>query len=244
MEVRRNEKSFVRVAPSVAPDRARPMAPRRPVVRRPPGGRRLPGGAGIPRRDFGHYSLLPDLTRCRPSPRARLSRALSTTAAPPRPRPSAGIAPIPAPALARTKTGNGHRRFPRSLSPGQRARHPALPLRPRHGYAAVLRRGLPSQASKTRTGVSRPGRGGYAPPPSPYPPDLSWFCMKRCNSTGSSRIPSRLAHRARPVRQYQADATSSRLLPPSPATPGSGCLQLHPAAATTGRRGSPTPIRT
>jgi hypothetical protein len=50
-----------------------------------------------------------------------------------------------------------------------------------------------------------------------------------------SRIPSRLAHHARPIRQYRTDATLSRLLPPSPATPGSGCLQLHPAAATARR---------
>jgi hypothetical protein len=78
-------------------------------------------------------------------------------------------------------------------------------------------------------------RGGYAPRTSPYPPGLSWRCFKRRNDAGFSRIPSRLAHRARPIRQYQADATLSRLLPPSPATPGSGCLQLHPAAATAGR---------
>ena len=78
-------------------------------------------------------------------------------------------------------------------------------------------------------------RGGCAPRTSPYPPGLSWRCFKRRNDTGSSRIPSRLAHRARPIRQYQADATSSRLLPPSPAIPGSGCLQLQPAAATASR---------
>ena len=78
-------------------------------------------------------------------------------------------------------------------------------------------------------------RGGYAPRTSPYPPGLSWRCFKRRNDTGFSRIPSRLAHRARPIRQYQADATSSRLLPPSPAIPGSGCLQLQPAAATASR---------
>src|ERR1035437_7512838 len=58
---------------------------------------------------------------------------------------------------------------------------------------------------------------------------------ERRNNTGSSRIPSRLAHRARPIRQYRTDATLSRLLPPFPATPGSGCLQLHPVATTTRR---------
>ena len=45
-------------------------------------------------------------------------------------------------------------------------------------------------------------RGGYAPRTSPYPPGLSWRCFKRRNDTGFPCIPSRLAHRARPVRQY------------------------------------------
>ena len=67
--------------------------------------------------------------------------------------------------------------------------------------------------------------------------------MKRRNNTGFSRIPSRLAHRARPIRQYWTDTTLSRLLPPSPATPGSGYLQLHPTATTMRRRRSFTPIR-
>src|SRR5664279_5538920 len=58
---------------------------------------------------------------------------------------------------------------------------------------------------------------------------------ERRNNTGFSRIPSRLVHRARLIRQYRTDATSSRLLPPSPAIPGSGCLRLHPAATTTRR---------
>jgi hypothetical protein len=44
--------------------------------------------------------------------------------------------------------------------------------------------------------------------------------------------------------QCRADATLSRLLPPSPPTRGSGCLQLHPAAATAGRSRSSTSIRT
>ena len=59
--------------------------------------------------------------------------------------------------------------------------------------------------------------------------------FKRRNATGFSRIPSRLAHRTRPIRQSWDVTTLSRLLPPSPPTRGSGCLQLHPAA-TTARR--------
>ncbi len=63
--------------------------------------------------------------------------------------------------------------------------------------------------------------------------------MKRLYNTGSSRTPSRLAHQARPIRQCWADLTLSRLLPPSPASPGSGCRQLH-RPATTGQPRSPS----
>ena len=38
--------------------------------------------------------------------------------------------------------------FPRSLLFGRRVRHPALPLRHRHGYAVDLHRGLPAQAEQ------------------------------------------------------------------------------------------------
>src|SRR6266536_1041563 len=88
-----------------------------------------------------------------------------------------------------------------------------------------------------------PVQGGCAPRTSPNPPGWSWLALKRRNNTGSSRIPSRLAHRARPIRQYRDDATLSRLLPPSPPTRGSGCLQLHPAATTARRSRSSTSIR-
>jgi hypothetical protein len=53
---------------------------------------------------------------------------------------------------------NGRRWFPRSLSSGQRVRHPAIPLRHRRGYAVDIHHGLPAQASKTRPGV--PARQG------------------------------------------------------------------------------------
>src|SRR5712691_3092993 len=112
----------------------------------------------------------------------------------------------------------------------------SVDARDNHGYAAAHSPWPPGPGSEGPARSSPPAmRGGYAPLTSPYPPDLSWRDVKRRNNTGFSRIPSRLAHRARPIRQYQADATLSRLLPPSPATPGSGCLQLHPAAATAGR---------
>jgi len=72
------------------------------------------------------------------------------------PAPSAGVRPIQTPYPGRIPDRNGHGWFPRSLLSGRRVRHPALPLRPRHGYAADLHHGLPSQATKTRTGVPRP----------------------------------------------------------------------------------------
>jgi len=54
------------------------------------------------------------------------------------PAPSAGVAPIPAPPpWPGWKAWNARGWFPRSLLSGQRVRHPALPLQPRHGYAAV-----------------------------------------------------------------------------------------------------------
>ena len=51
---------------------------------------------------------------------------------------------------------NDHDRFPCSLLFGQRVRHPAIPLRLRHGYAVDIHRGLPTQAKQTRSGVLRP----------------------------------------------------------------------------------------
>src|SRR5215212_9601580 len=85
--------------------------------------------------------------------------------------------------------------------------------------------------------------GRYAPLSSPYPPGSSWSTIKRRYNTGSLRIPSRLAHQTRPIRQCWTVLTSSRLLPPSPAFPGSGCRQLHPTATTARRRRSLTSIR-
>jgi hypothetical protein len=44
---------------------------------------------------------------------------------------------------------------------------------------------------------------------------------------GFSRIPFRLAHRARPIRQCWAITALSRPLPPSPATPGSAASSFN-----------------
>src|SRR5713101_4573864 len=80
-------------------------------------------------------TFLLDLTRCRPSPGTRLSRARSTTAAPPRPRLRPASRLSPACRLEGGKLSwSGRGWFPRSQLPGRRVRHPAIPLRYRHGY--------------------------------------------------------------------------------------------------------------
>jgi len=127
-------------------------------------------GAGIPRRVFGHYILsltdtLPPFPMCAALPRPEYYGGSAP------PAPSAGIAPIPA-ALppAEGEAGNGPGWFPRSQLPGRRVRHPALPLRHRHGYC---RRQFTVTSS---SGLQDPPRssppvmkGGYAPLTSPHP---------------------------------------------------------------------------
>jgi hypothetical protein len=119
------------------------------------------------------------------------------------PAPSAGVAPIPIPvSLAGRRVWNAPGWFPRSLLPGRRVRHPALPLRSRHGYAAANSPWPPGPDFIDPARSSPPVmKGGCAPPTSPHPPGWSWHCLKRRNVAGFSRIPSRLAHRARPIRQ-------------------------------------------
>ena len=81
---------------------------------------------------------------CPPSPCGRLSRPRTTTrTSAPSPAPSADDGP------ARRRPGwpagrATPRWFPRSPCTGRRGRCPALPLQPRHGYAAGLPRGLPT----------------------------------------------------------------------------------------------------
>jgi len=96
--------------------------------------------------------------------------------------PSAGVAPIPAlPPRSGRQAWNARGWFPRSLSSGQRVRHPALPLRHRPGYC----RSQFAVASGRRLWRPCPKfpapswGGGCAPPSSPYPPGLSWRSFKR-----------------------------------------------------------------
>jgi hypothetical protein len=151
--------------------------------------------------------------------------------------PSAGVAPIPAQPAGRRPWRGTHADGSRvHCRPVNGLGTQLCPCGIATATAAANSPWPPDPGSGNPARSSPPiMRSGCAPPSSPYPPDLSWRSFKRRNAAGFSRIPSRLAHRARPVRQYRADATLSRLLPPSPATPGSGCLQLHPTAATARR---------
>ena len=103
-------------------------------------------GAGIHQRIFGHHSslldrhaaALPHVHAAFPAlgllRRLRPTRALGRRRTyPSRPR------------LEGMRAGNARGRFPRSLLSGRRVRHPAMPLRHRHGYAADFHRGLPTR---------------------------------------------------------------------------------------------------
>ena len=64
-------------------------------------------------------------------------------------------------------------------------------------------------------------------------------------TTPVSRVySSRLAHHARPVRQYQADVTLSRLLPPSPPIHGSAASSFVPPLRRRGDGGLSPPFGT
>jgi hypothetical protein len=86
--------------------------------------------------------------------------------------------PCPSSALA-TRDEGGTGRFPRSSSVDQRARRPALPLRYRHGYAADIHRALLAGNHMAAKEFSTTRRQRIRTATSPYPPDLSWWAVKR-----------------------------------------------------------------
>jgi hypothetical protein len=136
-------------------------------------------------------------------------------------------------------------RFPRSPALDRSGRRPALPRQHRHGYAADLHRGLPTELAPG-FGVDRrhPSDNGHALHPGPDPPGSS-----RHNPYGASTTGSLALHLLISLdgpAPSGSSGTSRRCrgrLPPSPAFPGSGCPQLHQAAATAQRSGSLTPTR-
>lgn len=102
---------------------------------------------------------------------------------------------------------------------------PAAQLRPgRTQHIAPIKQ---FPATPTAWHAARPGRS--APHSSPQPPGSSWSRIRRGYNTGSLRIPSRLAHQTRPIRQCWPVLTLSPLLPPAPAFLGSGGRQLRPS---------------
>jgi hypothetical protein len=131
----------------------------------------------------------------------------------------------------------------RATTPGRRGRRPAFPLQPRHGYAAGFHHGLPA-LSTHRQGVAR-SAAGRALLTGPHPPGSSrrnhlrgfhhWFLRS---------YAFRLACRTQAVWQCRPVPSLERLLPPSPSSPGSGCLRLQQAAATAAGGFSHPPDRT
>ena len=119
---------------------------------------------------------------------------------------------------------------------GRQVRCPAMPLRPRHIYAADLRCGLP-------TNDMQPVRefptlmDGCAPLPSPDPPGSSWWADLSGLKTLVPHVHL-LVSLAGPTPSDGAGASRRcrGCLPPSPASPRSGCPQLQQAAATAHRK--------
>ena len=125
-----------------------------------------------------------------------------------------------------------HSRFAR------RGRCPALPLRPRHAYPAALQRGLPA---------------GDIEPAQESPANIQRACTAaqprsaRFELVGSLRgVTTLVPHVHLSVSLAGPEPSGSTspsrrcrgCFPPSPASPGSGCPQLHQAAATAQRRSS------
>jgi hypothetical protein len=177
----------------------------------------------------------PPQPRCAPSPCARLSRARTTTGTPPRPAASSGRRACPPhqggegddgslPTFTTTRSTRSVPSYTPAASPGvRRSPSPWPPHRP----------------LQTGYGVARRHRGGRALLTGPHPPGSGPARRLRSVNAGSSRTPSRLACRTRPVWQCRPVPALSGLLPPLRASPRSGCPQLHRPTAT-GRRRSPS----
>lgn len=173
---------------------------------------------------------LTHLVRPRVAPRPR-----TTTAAPPHLDRSAVDAPIPAARLDARDLElppSGSRVHCDSLDEGGARLCPC-------GIAMSTPQTFPMasrSASANRPRSSPPAFGRRVRTAScPDPPGSSRRPVKGLNDVGSSRTPLHHAHRTRTIWQYWHVPALSGLLPPSPASPGPGCPQLH-RPATTGRR--------
>jgi hypothetical protein len=130
-------------------------------------------------------------------------------------------------------------RFPRSLRFDQRAWRPALPLRPRHGYAIDLHRDLPGQTCETLPGgpptkTSTKVRTAHQPTSTGL--ELARFQEALQHRFLTYTVPSCSPSPAPPAVPNRLDFVAAA--PPSPTSPESGCRQLH-RPATTGQPQSP-----
>ena len=155
-----------------------------------------------------------------------------------RPTPAASVGDGPSRRPAGCWSGRGPPGwFPRSLSTVRRRRHPVMPLRYRHGYAADLSPWPPDRRHGTGRGVPRARRAG------------THRCPARIRQVGAGGI------RLRGVRPLVSHVHLLVLLagpgssdgvepsrrcrgccPPSPSSQGPGCPQLRRSAATGLRR--------
>ena len=147
-------------------------------------------------------------------------------------RPTTGLA---AATLAGWRVG-ARQQFPCSPCTGWRGRCPAVPRQPRHEYAAGLPRGHLVDENIDVGVVSPEYMVRRALLPGPYPPGWSRYpCLRGFRHWFTCVTPSHLACRTQVVWQCRPVPSLSGLLPPSPASPGSGCPLLHRTAATVPR---------
>src|ERR1035441_7135717 len=162
-----------------------------------------------------------------PSPCDRLSRPRTTTDPPPHPggvsrrrtfpptswllvgEGTAGMVPT----FTADRSTKEAPSYAPATSPRLRRRHSAWPPRRRSVSAPRVPRPTAAGAHRSPAHIHQVRAGGRIEEPS---------------DAGFSRTPFRLACRTRTVWQCRSVPSLSGLLPPSPATPGSGCPQLLP----------------
>lgn len=119
-----------------------------------------------------------------------------------------------------------------------------MPLRHRHGYAADLHRGLPTSDTKPAKEFPTRQDGQVR---TAIQPTSTGFELAALLRGFTPLIPHvhLLVSLAEPVPSGSPDPSRRcrGCLPPSPASPGSGCPQLHRPAATGRRWRSFTPTR-
>ena len=146
-------------------------------------------------------------------------------------------------APARSRTGcsrEGTRTVPTFTDDRSSGEAPSSAPRHRHGYAADFHHGLPP---------NRPARSSRPASP-PAVRTATQPISARLELVGLEGLDTLVSHVHLPVSLAgpapSGSTGSSRrcqgCLPPSPASPGSGCPQLHPAATTAGGGGLSPPL--